>query len=532
MGGDEIGGLGPDGQLARPPRRGRASSTPGRGARGTGSSRPAGACSRSPRSADTVEAARDARLRRRGDRNLRGDGDARRRRVGQGGDDPEVRAGRPRRALHRRARASTPCSRSSSWRSRRSRPPGRRARRRRRGAARAPAPVVDQGFVDAVDAREAVTRHDTAAFVDVVQERIGGPEAPWVHYGLTTSATWSTPRCARRWPRRWTLVGAEARRAARRPHEARGRVDRRGPSRAGPTASFAEPTTFGAKFALFALQADRDADRVRRARDGIAVGKLSGAVGTYSTIDPAVEAYVCAALGPGPDPGDPGGRARPARRGPLRLRRRRDHGRVLRHWRSASSRAATSARPTSPSPRARRARRRCPTSATRCAPSGSAAWHASCAATSSAGLEDVALWHERDISHSSVERVVLPDAIAADRLPAARGASLADGPRHRTPSAPWRTSTSAASGSVSQPVASCSRWSTRASPATTPTGSSSARASRGRRAAATCREVVEATPSVGLDAAELDGAFDPDRVLRPARPVPRRARRGAHDPRA
>src|SRR4029077_14268334 len=64
----------------------------------------------------------------------------------------------------------------------------------------------------------------------------------------------------------------------------------------------AEPTTFGAKLALWALQADRDRERLRRGRSAIAVGKLSGAVGTYSTIEPSVEAYVCQALGLAPVP--------------------------------------------------------------------------------------------------------------------------------------------------------------------------------------------------------------------------------------
>ena len=64
----------------------------------------------------------------------------------------------------------------------------------------------------------------------------------------------------------------------------------------------AEPTTFGAKLALWCLQADRDRERLRAARDMVAVGKLSGAVGTFSNIDPAVEAFVCAALGLVPVP--------------------------------------------------------------------------------------------------------------------------------------------------------------------------------------------------------------------------------------
>ena len=87
----------------------------------------------------------------------------------------------------------------------------------------------------------------------------------------------------------------------------------------------AEPTTFGAKFALWALQADRDRRRLRAAREAVAVGKLSGAVGTYSNIDPAVEARVCAALGLDPGAGDPGDRPGPPRRVPLRLRVGRRH---------------------------------------------------------------------------------------------------------------------------------------------------------------------------------------------------------------
>ena len=93
----------------------------------------------------------------------------------------------------------------------------------------------------------------------------------------------------------------------------------------------AEPTTFGAKFALWALQADRDRQRLRRARGRVAVGKLSGAVGTYSNIDPAVEAYVCRALGLAPGPGHPGHRPGPARRVPLRLRLGRGDDRADRH---------------------------------------------------------------------------------------------------------------------------------------------------------------------------------------------------------
>ena len=70
----------------------------------------------------------------------------------------------------------------------------------------------------------------------------------------------------------------------------------------------AEPTTFGAKVALWALQLDRDRTRLRTATDTVSVCKLSGAVGTYSNIDPAVEGYVATRLGAPAGPGDPGDR--------------------------------------------------------------------------------------------------------------------------------------------------------------------------------------------------------------------------------
>ena len=160
---------------------------------------------------------------------------------------------------------------------------------------RARAPVVDAAFVAEVDAREQVTDHDVAAFVDVVQSRIGVPEGSWIHYGLTSSDVVDTALCA-------TLV-----RAADLLIEASDGLVEALRRRALELASVpvtgrthgmhAEPTTFGAKFALWALQADRDRQRLRAARERIAVGKLSGAVGTYSNIPPEVEDRVCRALG-------------------------------------------------------------------------------------------------------------------------------------------------------------------------------------------------------------------------------------------
>ncbi len=188
---------------------------------------------------------------------------------------------------------------------------------------RAKAPTVDDVFVADVLARERVTDHDLAAFVDVVQDRIGAPAGSSIHYGLTSSDVVDTALSA-------TLVRAadliltdlDAFVAALK---ARALELQHLPVAGRTHGMHAEPTTFGAKFALWALQADRDRRRMRAAREAVAVGKLSGAVGTYSNIDPAVEARVCAALGLTPVPATQVIAARPARRVPLRLRCRREH---------------------------------------------------------------------------------------------------------------------------------------------------------------------------------------------------------------
>jgi adenylosuccinate lyase len=172
----------------------------------------------------------------------------------------------------------------------------------------------------------------------------------------------------------------------------------------------AEPTTYGAKFALFALQADRDLHRATTARRGIAVGKLSGAVGTFSNIDPSVEAYVCEHLGLEPVPA-------------TQVIARDRHAEVLyacaaigttieqfalevRHL--ARSEVGEAEEPFAPGQKGSSAmpHKRNPVVAERL--SGLARV---LRGYLQAGLEDVALWHERDISHSSVERVVLPDAL-------------------------------------------------------------------------------------------------------------------------
>ena len=269
------------------------------------------------------------------------------------------------------------------------------------------APVVDQVFVDAVAERERITNHDVAAFVDVLQESIGFPAGSYIHHGLTSTDVVDTGWC---WALRdamliildeMTQLLAVTTALA---HEHRDTLT------IGRTHGIhAEPTTFGVKVALWSLQLRRDEERLRNALEGIAVCKMSGAVGTYSNIDPSVEEYVgnalnltptpatqvvardrhaeymwaCASLGTtiesiavelrhlqrtevnevreGFSKGQKGSSAMPHKRNPISAETLSGLSRVLR-------------------------------------------------GNLQVALQDVPLWHERDISHSSAERIVLPDS--------------------------------------------------------------------------------------------------------------------------
>jgi adenylosuccinate lyase len=272
---------------------------------------------------------------------------------------------------------------------------------------RAKAPTVDAAFVEAVGDRERITDHDVAAFVDVVQESIGQPEGSWIHYGLTSSDVVDTALCATLTAASDLLIEAATALVGALKVRAVECIDI--PVTGRTHGMHAEPTTFGAKFSLWALQADRDVQRLRAARARVAVGKLSGAVGTYSNIDPRVEDHVCAALGLTPTPA-------------TQVVARDRHAEYL--WACASVGAtieliATEVRhmarselgeaeePFKPGQKGSSAmpHKRNPILSERlCGLARVLRGYLS------AGLEDVALWHERDISHSSVERVVLPDA--------------------------------------------------------------------------------------------------------------------------
>src|SRR3954454_13883717 len=261
--------------------------------------------------------------------------------------------------------------------------------------------------VEAVKERERVTDHDVAAFVDVVAAS-AGKAGRWLHYGLTSSDVLDTGLALQLRDAGKIVVGGAGELVGALAAQAREHLDTLCIGRTHGV--HAEPTTFGLKLAGFAFEAERNRLRLAEAFDQLAVGKLSGAVGTYSALDPTVEHVVMEALGLEREPvstqvvprdrhaqllsaialagaslerlateirhlqrtevreveepfkeGQKGSSAMPHKRNPIVSERITGLARVLR-------------------------------------------------GNAQAGLENVALWHERDISHSSVERVVLPDS--------------------------------------------------------------------------------------------------------------------------
>jgi adenylosuccinate lyase len=261
--------------------------------------------------------------------------------------------------------------------------------------------------VKAVEERERETGHDVAAFVDVVAAQIG-EEGRWLHYGLTSSDVLDTALALQlREAGRIILDGAGRYRDALIERA----IEHRDTLCVGRTHGVhAEPTTFGLRLAGLAFEADRNRKRLERAFEEVRVGKLSGAVGTYASVPPSVERRVMEALdlraedistqvvprdrhaelagaialaGAGLErfatevrnlqrtevreveepfaPGQKGSSAMPHKRNPILAERICGLARVLRGYAQAS-------------------------------------------------YENVALWHERDISHSGAERVILPDA--------------------------------------------------------------------------------------------------------------------------
>jgi len=258
-----------------------------------------------------------------------------------------------------------------------------------------------------VEEREAVTNHDVAAFVDVLSAS-AGQGGEWVHYGLTSSDVLDTAGGVRLREAADLLLDKVS--ALHQTVKAKAMEHRETPMIGRTHGIWAEPTTFGLKLANWAFELERDHRRLAAARRSVAVGKISGAVGTYAHTPPTVEAFVCQRLAIGIEPassqitmrdrhaeflqaialtgatierfateirhlqrsevgevgeafraGQKGSSAMPHKRNPIMSERMTGMARLLRGY-------------------------------------------------SQVGLENVALWHERDISHSSAERVALPDA--------------------------------------------------------------------------------------------------------------------------
>src|SRR5918911_770267 len=257
---------------------------------------------------------------------------------------------------------------------------------------------------------ERVTDHDTAAFVDAVAERLGA-EGRWIHFGLTSSDVVDTALSLQiQEAGRLVLEGVERALAA---VVARAEEHRRTITVGRSHGIHAEPTTFGWKLAGWAFELDRGRARLRRALETNRVGQLSGTVGTYAELDPDVERLACERLGLEPDPLSTQVVARDRHaellcalalvatsleRIALEIRHlARTEVREVEEPFGAGMKGS-SAMPHKRNPKV--AERICGLARV-------------VRAAALVGFENVPLWHERDISHSSAERVVIPDAFLA-----------------------------------------------------------------------------------------------------------------------
>ncbi len=276
--------------------------------------------------------------------------------------------------------------------------------------------IRDRGAFDIarIEEIEATTHHDVIAFTTAVAEKVG-PSARWLHFGLTSSDVVDTALALQMRDACDLIVRGLDELAAAVKQRAE---EHRHTAMIGRTHGVhAEPMTFGLKLALWYAEIQRNLERVRRVRTVVAVGKISGAVGTFAHLPPSIEAAVCRRLGlePAPVSSQVIQRDRHAdlmttlaisaaslEKFALEIRglQKTEIGEVEEPF--AKGQKGSSAMPHKRNPigceqicgLARLVR-----------------------GNAMAALENVALWHERDISHSSVERVILPDSfIALDHM--------------------------------------------------------------------------------------------------------------------
>ncbi len=278
--------------------------------------------------------------------------------------------------------------------------------------------------VDRINEIEKTTDHDVIAFTTNLAESIGDA-ARFVHYGLTSSDVVDTANalllrdaCDILLKKVDALMDVLKRRA----------FEFKDTPQIGRTHGIhAEPTSFGMTFALWYDEMRRNRERLTRARDAVAVGKLSGAVGSFAHLTPAVEEKVCARLGL---------KAAPVS---TQIVQRDSYAEYLctlamiassldkfalqvRHWQRTEVREAQEKFKKGQKGSSAMPHKRNPILSERICGMARVV-----RANSIVGLENVALWHERDISHSSAERVVLPDSSIATDYMLQKTASLLDG---------------------------------------------------------------------------------------------------------
>jgi adenylosuccinate lyase len=278
--------------------------------------------------------------------------------------------------------------------------------------------IRDKGSftVERIDAIEAEVRHDVIAFTTTVAEHIGDPDASrWLHYGLTSTDVVDTAQALQLKEASAIIRGGIARLAE--VLKARALEFKHTPAIGRTHGVHAEPTTFGLKMLLWFAEVQRSAVRFEAAAEDLRVGKLSGAVGTFGHLKPEHEEAICAALG-----------LKPAAVATQVIQRDRHAAYVatlavlastldkiateVRHLQRTEVREAEEFFSEKQKGSSAMPHKRNPITSEQI--SGLARVMRANAQTA---FENVALWHERDISHSSAERVILPDStILADYL--------------------------------------------------------------------------------------------------------------------
>ncbi|MGE3277599.1 MAG: adenylosuccinate lyase [Vicinamibacterales bacterium] len=265
-----------------------------------------------------------------------------------------------------------------------------------------------------IDAIEQVTHHDVIAFTTSVAEKVG-PAARWLHFGLTSSDVVDTAQALQLVEATDLILRLVD--GLREAVKARALEHRRTAMIGRTHGVHAEPMTFGLKLAMWYDELGRDRARLERAREAVRVGKISGAVGTFAHLDPAIEEAVCRRLGLEPAPIS------------TQVIQRDRHAELLSALAITAASLETFAleirglqkteigEAEEPFAKGQKGSSAMPHKRNPIGCEQIVGLARLLRANATAGFENVALWHERDISHSSVERVILPDSfIALDHM--------------------------------------------------------------------------------------------------------------------